>query len=109
MEEGWWFRIPEFELEPAGHWTPPRADVVFQAPDGYPATPPYGIYVPAGLMFDGHPPNNCTAASKPVPFQGTWFVMSWTPEAWRPTADVMSGPNLLSFVWSIRDRFREGV
>ncbi len=109
VEEGWWFRIPDFGLAPEGHWHPPRVDVVFQAPEGYPGTHPYGIYVPPRITFDGRPPNNYAAASKPIPFPGTWWVLSWYPEAWRPTADVASGPNILSFVWSIQDRFREGV
>ena len=110
VEQGWWFRIPDFELQPKNHWNPPRADVVFQAPEAYPGAPPYGIYLPPGLTFDGQAPNNYAAASKPVPFPGTWWVLSWSPEGgWRPTADVTSGPNLLSFVWSFADRFREGI
>ncbi len=83
-----------------------------QVPIGYPGSPPYGIYVPAGLTCDGRPPtNNYTfPANQQPPFPGQWGIFSWqaVEGEWIPTADTRKGPNLLSFVLSFGDRFREG-
>ncbi|HXG06097.1 MAG TPA: hypothetical protein VNI77_02085 [Nitrososphaera sp.] len=86
--------------------------MAFQIPlAGYPGVPPYGIYAPAGLTFKGVLPDNYTEpASAQPPFGGTWGVFSWTPEdgQWRATADLVTGSNLLNWVLSFADRFREG-
>ena len=110
MEEGPWVRIPEYPLPPG--WNRPATDVAFQIPVGYPGTPPYGIYVPAGLMFKGARPGNYTEpASTQPPFGGTWGVFSWAPEGgqWKPTADVAASSNLLNWLIGFADRFREGA
>ena len=108
-EEGRWVRIPSYPL-PEG-WNQSSTEVVFQIPIGFPGTPPYGIYAPAGLLFKGDRPNNYTEpAPTGPPFPGTWGIFSWTPDdgQWRPTADVVSGSNLLNWVMGFADRFREG-
>ena len=108
-EEGQWVRIPSYPL-PEG-WNREATSVAFQIPDSHPGTPPYGIYVPAGIQFQGAAPNNY---KEPVgnqsPFEGTWGVFSWAPDdgEWRPTADVRKGGNLLNWVLGFADRFREG-
>ena len=100
-----WLRIADYPL-PDG-WSQNRIEVAFQIPIGYPETPPYGICVPAGLTFRGARPNNYTEPAS-VPFPGTWGVFSWTPESWHPTADLVTGANLLNWVLSFSVRFREG-
>lgn len=108
-QEGQWVRIGAYPL-PAG-WNRPVTDVAFQVPPAYPGTPLYGIYVPVGLTFNGSRPNNYTEpAGTPAPFVGTWGVFSWAhTEEWRPTADLVAGSNLLNWVISFADRFREGI
>lgn len=103
---GNWIRIPNYPL-PDG-WNRPATDIAFQMPPQYPGTPPYGIYTPAGLLFQGVSPDNYTASSSPVPFPGAWYVFSWTPEEWRQTADPLKGSNLLIWVIGFSQRFREG-
>lgn len=107
-DEGRWVRIPSYPL-PAG-WNRSATDVAFQIPVGYPGTPPYGFYTPAGLLFGGEKPSNYQepAPTQP-PFGGTWGIFSWSPEGpWRATADLVSGSNLLNWVQGFADRFREG-
>ncbi len=104
-----WVRIPSYSL-PAD-WKPQATDVCFQIPVGYPGAPPYGIYVPVGLLFqDKHPANSYTepAPAQP-PFPGTWAIFSWQPVQWFPKAEPVSGSNLLNWVIGFMERFREGI
>ena len=108
--EGHWVRIPSYPL-PSG-WSRTVTDVGFQIPIGYPGTPPYGIYVPAGVLFNGSRPK-CYTEPTPTqpPFGGTWGIFSWAPaeSQWRPAEEVRAGSNLLNWVTGFADRFREGV
>lgn len=110
VREGW-RRIPEITL-PSG-WNRADTDVVFQISDAFPGTPPYGIYVPAGLRYNGQMPANYTepAGSAP-PFAGAWGMFSWSVadgNDWRPTVSVEKGVNLLQWVRGMSQRFAEGV
>jgi len=110
VEAGNWVRIPSYPLPPG--WSRSASDVSFSIPSGYPGTPPYGIYVPGGLLFNGSRPRDYTEpASNHPPFEGSWGVLSWTPfdGQWRPAAIVASGSNLLDYARSFADRFREGM
>jgi len=107
---GQWVLIDDYPL-PEG-WSRPRTPLAFQIPVGYPGTPPYGFYVPSGLLFKSQRPNNYTdpAPTQP-PFGGAWGIFSWSPGdgAWQPTADIDTGPNLLNWVLGFSERLREGV
>jgi len=93
-------------------WNREVTEVAFPIPVGYPGTPPYGIYVPAGILFNSMRPKDYTepAPSQP-PFGGTWGIFSWTlgDGQWRPAADAASGPNLVNWVLGFGVRFREGT
>lgn len=105
--DGRWVRIPAYPLPAV--WSRSSTDVAFQVPVGYPGTPPYGICTPAGLLFDGHPPDNCTPADPMPPFGGSWTRFSWQPEdAWQPAAEITAGSNLLNWVVGFAERFRQG-
>ncbi len=108
VEEGRWARIASYPFPPG--WNHQATDVAFQIPVGYPGTPPYGIYVVAGIAFNGQPPDNYRepAPTQP-PFGGSWGIFSWQPEEpWRATADIISGSNLMNWVMGFAARFREG-
>jgi len=110
IDEGGWVRIPAFK-RPAG-WTPPESDVAFQVPPAFPATPPYGFYVPTGPSFNGTAPSNYAEPADPrPPFAGSWGKFSWQPEGgdWQPKATVGGGSNLLSWVRGFVARFAEGA
>ena len=107
--EGHWFRIPSYPFPE--EWNRTVTDVAFQVRAGYPGTPPYGIYVQAGILFkDTKPDNYVEPASNHPPFEGTWGVFSWTPEdgQWRATNDLVTGSNLLNWVLGFTERFRQG-
>ena len=102
-----------------GGWEPSQGAIVIDKKDntertlkpGYPIAEPYGIYVPAGLQYDGHDPKNVNKAPDPAPpFEGAWWLLSWrpVPAQWRPTADLRTGSNLLNWARGCRDRFDEG-
>lgn len=110
VTDGHWVCIPGYPLPPG--WGKAVTDVAFQIPASYPGVPPYGIYVPEGLTFNGTKPNNYTEpASNQPPFGGTWAVFSWQPgeKEWRPSSSVRSGTNLLTWVRGFAVRFQEGV
>jgi len=109
VAQGQWIRIRDYPL-PEG-WSSKATDVAFQVPVGFPGTPPYGIYTPAGVTFNGQRPDNYSEpAGTPPPFGGTWGIFSWAPGdgAWRATADPTTGSNLLNWVVGFATRFREG-
>ena len=106
VAQGQWVRIPDYPL-PEG-WNRTTTDVAFPIPVGFPGTPPYGIYAPVGLTFNGQRPDNYTEPAG-TPFSGTWGVFSWAPgDGWRATADPATGSNLLNWVVGFAVRFREG-
>lgn len=108
---GSWVLIPNYLL-PSG-WNRERTDVAFQIPTGYPATPPYGIYVPTGIRFGAASPSSYTepAANQP-PFPGTWAIFSWSPDdgEWQvPSAETIGRASLMSFVRGFQVRFAQGA
>lgn len=107
--EGRWLRIPQYPLPPG--WNRAETDVACQIPAAYPGTPPYGIYVPSGIAFDGTGPANYQdRADNQPPFGGEWGVFSWQPmdNEWRATTNIHEGSNLMNWVLGFAGRFREG-
>ena len=108
-EDGYWLLIPSYPL-PEG-WNLPVSQVAFQIPVEYPGAPPYGFYVPIGLLFNQVRPDNYIEPAKiQPPFQGTWGFFSWTTidGKWRITNDLITGSNLLNWVMGFSDRFKDG-
>ena len=103
-----WFFVPAYPL-PTG-WNREVADVAFQANELHPAAPPYGFYVPAGLLYSGEIPLNYTEpAQNSPPREGAWGMFSWAPETeWMPRSPAEKGSNLLDWVRSFKARFVEG-
>ena len=62
--DGQWIRVPKSSL-PSG-WNLPETPLALQIPVQYPGAPPYGIYVPVGLLFNGKRPE---AYTEPAPAQ----------------------------------------
>lgn len=111
IENGQWVHIESYPIPSGLKCNRTSTDVCFQIPPQYPGTPPYGFYVPAGILFDGNKPKDY---NEPVPnnppFSGNWGLFSWTIETgWHPTVDLLKGSNLLNFVRTFKDRFIEGV
>lgn len=107
-QHGMWYLIPQYPL-PEG-WNQKFVDVAFRIQPGYPSTPPYGFYVPAGTRFKETLPNNYQEAiSDPPPFAGAWGMFSWAPAEWRPSDNLGAGFNLLNYALGFANRFKEGV
>lgn len=108
VEAGHWVRVGKYPL-PKG-WNRQETDVVFQIQRGHPGQAPYGIYLPVGLQFGTTKLTNyAEPAPAQPPFSGRWGIFSWTPEDWKPAADPTKGSNLLNWVISFAERFREGA
>lgn len=102
-----WVLIPRYPL-PEG-WSQKEISLCFQIPVAYPGTAPYGIYVPSDLKFNNQAPDNFQAQVQNVPpFDGTWGMLSWSPETWFPAAEINKGSNLFNLVVSFHDRFKSG-
>ena len=109
-QHGSWIRIPGY-LILAPYWSRESGTVSFEAPTGYPGNPPYSFYIEGGLRLkvaNGVPQNYQEPAA--TPFPGIWGKFSWSQDGnWKPTADVVSGNNLLNFVSTFADRFQEAL
>lgn len=104
-----WVKVPDFRIH-AAHWSRDLVTVCFSVSlTGYPGAAPYAFYVEGGLRLKGtetRPQNYEEPAA--TPFPGTWGRFSWQQNGtWRPTGDLMSGSNLMNFVQSFQDRFKE--
>jgi hypothetical protein len=107
-----WFHISRYALPPGWRVGPQPVEVapiVFRVGAAYPTAEPYGFLTSAGINFNGAPPGNPGSAPA-VPFPGEWAHFSWAPDgSWTPTHDVKVGSNLLTWVRSFGQRFREGA
>jgi hypothetical protein len=112
IDEGLWFKIPAYPLPTEKKWNRTSTDVAFQIQAAYPDTAPYGFYVPAGLLCDGTTPQNYQdRAGQQPPFGGQWGMFSWAHDdgQWKPTANIVNGPNLVNWVRGFADRFKQGA
>ncbi|MGD0072452.1 MAG: E2/UBC family protein [Candidatus Bathyarchaeia archaeon] len=111
VEAGQWVRIKNYEIPSGLGWNRQTTDVCFQIPAAYPGTPPYGFYVPAGILINATRPESYQepAQNKP-PFEGSWALFSWQVDSpvWLPKADFRAGSNLLNFVRTFKERFSGG-
>lgn len=110
IKDGQWVLIEDYPIPPGLPWNREKTNVCFQIPTAYPGAPPYGFYVPFGILCNGESPLNYRepADNKP-PFPGVWGVFSWTQESgWHATDDPHTGSNLLNFVRTFGNRFLEG-
>lgn len=106
-----WFRLPRYPFPPGwriGEAAISEAPVVFRIVAAYPTGEPYGFATPAGINFDGNPPQN-TGSPVNYPFEGSWQHFSWSPDGWQPSADARKGSNLLVWVRSFTHRLKEGA
>jgi len=102
-----WVCVPSYPL-PKG-WNREMTDTAFQVPIGYPGSPPYGVWTLAGLLFHGQQPDNYAPGDPQPPFGGVWWRFSWSSvDAWQPSAEIIAGSNLVTWVIGFADRFRDG-
>ena len=114
IRSGDWFLIEHDARATRSGWSPDPFPVAFHAQPGHPGQVPYGIYVPSSTRVGGQAPNNfSTNASNRPPFDGQWGVLSWQGDAdgmpWIPAQVVREGANLLNFLITFEERFKQGV
>ena len=103
-----WFLLPDYPLPPG--WSLAKAGIAFRVLAGYPATAPYGFFVPAGLRHGGQMPGNYQEGlAETPPFEGQWGMFSWSPLEWRSSDNIAAGFNLLNFALSFSVRLNEGA
>lgn len=103
-------KIPNYSIPKDMSWNMESVDICFFIPIGYPGSPPYGFFVSEGLNFNNQPLNNTNINPSIKPqFAGNWILVSWSHDNnWRPNADIRKGSNLLNFVRTFADRFKDG-
>src|SRR5687768_16347216 len=108
LEAGPWVKIPSYRL-PSSHWSMETVAVCFEIPQPYPGQPPYGCCVQRDvrLLPDSAVPENYAFPAE-TRYSGEWGTFAWQLESWAPAANPASGSNLLNFVRSFADRFRQG-
>ena len=100
-----WILFKEFKL-PSG-WNRDVTEILVNIPVGYPSTPPDNFFVPVGLrLASGGLPTNYTESTTLIGRQ--WGQFSYHVDGeWHPSANLLEGDNLLSFMIKIMDRLRE--
>ncbi len=107
-KDGWIF-INNFKIS-SNAWNRDIVNICFQIPIGYPGEPPYAFYVPRGIRIKANEQSIPGSYTEPVstPFGNEWGKFSWVQDnSWKPTSDINSGSNLLNFVRSFKERFKE--
>jgi hypothetical protein len=106
VAEGDWFLIARYPLPDSCQ--PRVTQVCFNLKPGYPGVEPYGFFVAAGVTCNGVAVV-AGSAPAPPPFPGQWTFVSWAPEGWLATADVVTGANLWAWARSFAARLGEGA
>jgi hypothetical protein len=99
-----WVKFPEFSL-PSG-WNRSATSLLVLVPLGYPVTPPDNFYVASGLRTaSGAMPSNYNEGHSHLGEQ--WGQFSYHVEEWKPSADLLQGDNLLTFMLGVERRLKE--
>jgi hypothetical protein len=101
-----WFIIKRWGLGPG--WNVTDTPVLVLFPPGYPVTPLDNFYTRNDLRpaTGGEPGNTSLSVNQAG---RTWRQFSWHVEAgdWRPHAEVLKGPNMLTFLEGVSQRLNE--
>ena len=114
IRSGDWFLIEHDARAKRAGWSPDPFPVAFHAQPEHPGQVPYGIYVPSSTRVGGQTPSNfSTEASNRPPFDGQWGVLSWQGDAdgtpWIAKQKVREGANLLNYLITFEERFKDGT
>ncbi|MBI3995341.1 MAG: hypothetical protein HY349_05130 [Nitrospirae bacterium] len=101
-----WVLFKEFPL-PSG-WNREKTMLLILIPPGYPLTPPDNFYVQMGFrLVSGALPTNYNEPSAHMGQQWGQFSFHADQSTWRPSADLLEGDNLLTFLLQVERRLKE--
>jgi len=94
------------KLQPG--WNKDETEVLLLIPAGYPSTKPDNFYVPRGLKAENSSVQiqNCSDGGHNF-FGREWNQFSFHAEEWKPSEDIVSGHNLLTFMAGVVQRLTE--
>lgn len=97
-----WVLIPDYIL-PSNRYNKERTKILFNIPTAYPNAGPDNFFVDGDLTLrDGSNPLGLNigpnSGSGSAIVEGSWSWFSWHPASWRPTASILGGDNLLTFI-----------
>lgn len=101
-----WVIIKDWRL-PDG-WSKPSIKLLVLIPPGYPVTPPDNFYVDNDLrLTNGQMPGNVNANNQQL--GRTWLQFSFHVEGghWKPSADLLSGHSLQTYLTGVATRLQE--
>lgn len=101
-----WILIKEYKL--LDGWNRDSTPIFVMIPSGYPVTPPDNFFVPIGFRLEsGAMPSNYSESHTHLDKQ--WGVFSYhvQKETWSPSADILGGSNLLTFMLGVEKRLKE--
>jgi Prokaryotic E2 family E len=101
-----WVLFKEFPL-PSG-WNREKTPLLILIPAGYPMTPPDNFYVPLGFrLASAGLPSNYSEPANHLGRQWGQFSFHADQGRWNPSADLLEGDNLLTFMLLVEGRLKE--
>ncbi len=92
-----WIILKEFKL-PNG-WNHNTTEILIKISPGYPITPPDNFYVPVGFRLkSGTMPQSYSETQNHLGRPWGVFSVHIHKETWSPSADILSGDNLLTYI-----------
>jgi len=101
-----WVIFEELSLPPG--WNREKTRLLVLIPPGYPITPPDNFYVATGLRTaSGSMPSNYAEGESHLGEQWDQFSFHVEQGHWSPSADLLDGDNLLTFMLQVEKRLGE--
>ncbi|MBM3910155.1 MAG: hypothetical protein FJ356_00725 [Thaumarchaeota archaeon] len=95
-----------YKLPPG--WNMSETEILLLIPAGYPSTKPDNFYVPKGLKSANPTIQIQNYNENDHNYLGRqWGQFSFHVEEWKPSDDIVSGHNLLTFMMGIEQRLME--
>jgi hypothetical protein len=92
----------KYRLPPS--WSQDTTELLVLIPPGYPMTPPDNFYVSNGLRLQsGQMPGNYGDGNQQLGRSWGFFSVHIDGE-WKPSADLLHGDNLMTFMFSIVEK-----
>jgi hypothetical protein len=105
-ENSEWVIIREWRLPPG--WNSPSTELLVIIPPGYPVTPPDNFYAYNDLrLADGRIPGNATANHNELGMPWLQFSFHVEKGDWRPSAGLLDGHTLETFLRGVGSRLAE--